>query len=167
MTGGAPEPEHISVFRRLKAALGDPSKQSRDARRRAAARAADPAAQPFGTGRDPRGMAAVLDDLTRSLGWDSPLARAQLVSEWADLVGTDNAAHSQPVGVEGTELFIRSDSSAWAQQLRGMRSAILVRITERHPAAGIETIRVTGPDAPTWKRGPRSVPGRGPRDTYG
>ena len=32
---------------------------------------------------------------------------------------------------------------------------------------GVETIRFQGPDAPTWKRGPRSVPGRGPRDTYG
>ncbi len=167
MTEDTLEPEHVSVFRRLKAALGDPSTQGRDARRRAAARASAPAAQPFGIGRDPRSMTAVLDDLTRSLGWDSPLARAELVSEWADLVGADNAAHSQPVGVAGTELFIRADSSAWAQQLRAMRSAILARIGERHPAAGIETIRVTGPDAPTWKRGPRSVPGRGPRDTYG
>ncbi|PZQ74527.1 MAG: DUF721 domain-containing protein, partial [Cutibacterium acnes] len=23
------------------------------------------------------------------------------------------------------------------------------------------------PSAPSWKHGPRSVPGRGPRDTYG
>ncbi|MDP4886606.1 MAG: DUF721 domain-containing protein, partial [Aquiluna sp.] len=27
--------------------------------------------------------------------------------------------------------------------------------------------RFIGPSAPSWKKGPRSVPGRGPRDTYG
>ena len=26
---------------------------------------------------------------------------------------------------------------------------------------------VVGPEAPSWKKGRRSVPGRGPRDTYG
>ena len=34
-------------------------------------------------------------------------------------------------------------------------------------AAGIETVRFIGPDTPSWKRGPRAIPGRGPRDTYG
>ena len=33
--------------------------------------------------------------------------------------------------------------------------------------AGIESIRFLAPNAPSWKSGPRSVPGRGPRDTYG
>ena len=44
---------------------------------------------------------------------------------------------------------------------------ITTTIAERHPQAGVESIRVSGPDAPTWKRGPRTVQGRGPRDTYG
>ena len=48
-----------------------------------------------------------------------------------------------------------------------MRTDLLTRILDRYPGAGVEMIRFQGPDAPTWKRGPRSVPGRGPRDTYG
>jgi predicted nucleic acid-binding Zn ribbon protein len=48
-----------------------------------------------------------------------------------------------------------------------MRSRVLTVVLERYPAAGIRSLRFEGPDAPSWKRGPRSIPGRGPRDTYG
>ncbi|BDZ54767.1 hypothetical protein GCM10025870_18400 [Agromyces marinus] len=64
-------------------------------------------------------------------------------------------------------LQVRCESTAWATQLRLLRDELLRAILERHPSAGVDTIRFQGPDAPTWKRGPRSVPGRGPRDTYG
>lgn len=165
-----PVPEHVAVFRRLRRALGDPASRSRDARRRASARSRagdDESALPFGRGRDPRGVSEVLESLTSSLGWESPIARAELMGGWSELVGDDNSAHSEPIGIEGGVLTVRCDSSAWAQQLRLMRGQIVTRIIERHPAAGVESIHVTGPDAPTWKKGPRSVPGRGPRDTYG
>ncbi|MGO1853842.1 MAG: DUF721 domain-containing protein, partial [Microbacteriaceae bacterium] len=33
--------------------------------------------------------------------------------------------------------------------------------------AGVDNLRFIGPDVPSWKWGPRAVPGRGPRDTYG
>jgi len=163
-------PEHVAVFRRLRQALGDPSLRGRDAQRRRAARSRgrdDESATPFGTGRDPRGLGDVVEQLTAQLGWDSPLERAELTAAWAELVGPDNAAHSAPAGIEEGVLTVRCDSTAWAQQLRLMRAAVLTRITERYPAAGIDGIRFTGPDVPSWKKGPRSVPGRGPRDTYG
>ena len=31
----------------------------------------------------------------------------------------------------------------------------------------VTRLRVVGPTAPNWKKGPRTVRGRGPRDTYG
>ncbi|WP_302968247.1 hypothetical protein [uncultured Varibaculum sp.] len=31
----------------------------------------------------------------------------------------------------------------------------------------IKRLIILGPKAPSWKHGPRSVKGRGPRDTYG
>ena len=40
-------------------------------------------------------------------------------------------------------------------------------IVRRFPDAGVDAIRFIGPDVPSWKWGPRAVPGRGPRDTYG
>ncbi|TAM70512.1 MAG: DUF721 domain-containing protein [Microbacteriaceae bacterium] len=125
------------------------------------------ASVPFGVGRDPHGIGDVVDALTAQLGWDSPLAQSELVASWTELVGADTAEHSSPVGVEDGLLTVRCESTAWATQLRIMRSELLKHIANRFPDAGIQSIRFQGPDVPSWKRGLRSIPGRGPRDTYG
>jgi predicted nucleic acid-binding Zn ribbon protein len=44
---------------------------------------------------------------------------------------------------------------------------VLNSVAERFPAAGVESTRFLAPHAPSWKHGPKAVPGRGPRDTYG
>jgi predicted nucleic acid-binding Zn ribbon protein len=109
----------------------------------------------------------VLEHLTSTMGWDSPLARAELLAGWPAIVGTDTAAHASPIGIEDGLLTVRCDSTAWATQLRVMGSRITTEIATRFPAAGIESVKFLGPDTPSWKRGPRAIPGRGPRDTYG
>jgi predicted nucleic acid-binding Zn ribbon protein len=48
-----------------------------------------------------------------------------------------------------------------------MGAAILGKITGQLGAGVVTKLRIHGPAAPNWKKGPRSVPGRGPRDTYG
>ncbi|HWM34914.1 MAG TPA: DciA family protein [Pseudolysinimonas sp.] len=159
-------PEHIAVYRRIRAAFGDPTLRSRDARRRRRA-ARDESSVPYGGGRDPRGIGELLGALTAEAGWDSPIAKAEVLAGWAATVGEDTAAHAAPVGIEGGVLIIRCDSTAWATQLRTMSAAITTRIVTGFPAAGVESVKFLGPDAPSWKRGPRAIPGRGPRDTYG
>lgn len=160
------EPEHISVYRRVRRVFGDPDARSPDARRRGRA-SREETSVPYGLGREPRGLDAVIDNLTESMGWSSPLAKSELLIAWPQLIGEEVAVHTDPVSVEDGLLTVRCDSTAWAQQLRMMRNEVLARIAERHPTAGIEAIRFEGPDAPSWKRGPRAIPGRGPRDTYG
>lgn len=164
----APEPaesEAVAVYRRLRAVLGDPSVRSTDARRRAARAVGGTA--PFDAGRDPAGLGDVLDAVTRSLGWSSPLARGELLIAWPELVGADTAAHSEPVGIEEGVLIVQCDSTAWATQLRLMKAEIVSTVMRRFPEAEVSGVRFIGPGAPSWKKGPRSVPGRGPRDTYG
>lgn len=159
-------PEHVAVFRHLRDVFGDPSRRSGDHhRRRRAARAEGTV--PYGPGREPRGVLDVIDDLTSSRGWESPLAQADLLASWPDIIGVDNALHTVPVAIEGGVLTVRCDSTAWRTQMSLLRSRVLASIEERHGAAGIAEVRFTGPDAPSWKRGPRAIPGRGPRDTYG
>ncbi|QEO09051.1 DUF721 domain-containing protein [Protaetiibacter larvae] len=160
------EPEHLAVYHRIRRVFGDPDARSPDARRRGRA-ARDEATVPYGTGRDPRGLDDVLHTLTESMGWTSPLAKSTLLVSWPQLIGAEVAAHTEPVSVEEGLLTVRCDSTAWAQQLRSMRTAVLAKIAEAHPGAGIESVRFIGPDTPSWKRGPRAIPGRGPRDTYG
>ncbi|MBM7502899.1 DUF721 domain-containing protein [Agromyces aurantiacus] len=123
--------------------------------------------EPFTPGRDPRPLGAAIDQLTAQLGWTGPLSQHELLATWPEIAGDEIARHSEPIAIEGGMLQVRCESTAWATQLRMMRGELLAAILERHPGAGVENIRFQGPDAPTWKRGPRSVPGRGPRDTYG
>lgn len=157
--------EATTVYRRLRSLMGDPALRSTDARRRAARATGGTA--PFDKGRDPAGLGDVIDAVTRTLGWSSPLARGELLIAWSELVGADTAAHAEPVGIEEGVLTVQCDSTAWATQLRMMRAEILTTILQRFPDAQVTAVRFVGPGAPSWKRGPRSVPGRGPRDTYG
>ena len=159
------ESEPVSVYLRFRRVFGDGSSRSADARKRAKK---DPSSTiPFGGGRDPEGLGAVMDSLTSKLGWSSPLARSELLASWLEIAGVDTAEHSAPVGIEDGVLTVKCDSTAWATQLRLMRVQIMGRIVSRYPDAGINSVRFEGPGAPSWKRGPRSIPGRGPRDTYG
>jgi predicted nucleic acid-binding Zn ribbon protein len=165
VTNDNAESESAGVYLRFRRVFGDGSSRSSDARKRATK---EPGSSvPFGSGRDPEGLASVMDALTAKLGWSSPLARSELLASWTDIAGEDTAEHSTPVGIDDGVLTVRCDSTAWATQLRLMRVQILNHISARYPDAGIDSLRFEGPGAPSWKRGPRSIPGRGPRDTYG
>ena len=155
-------PETVATYLRLRGL--EPSARTFRRRRR---RVEDDDNQPFTAGRDPRGVADVLADLTREAGWDSQLAQEDVVRAWADVAGADTAAHTHPVAFQDGILTIQADSTAWAKQLQLMRSQILTEIVRRFPQAGVAGLRFIGPDVPSWKWGPRAVPGRGPRDTYG
>ncbi len=123
--------------------------------------------KPFDTGRDPMPAARVLAGVEAALGWRAPLAQTDLVSAWREVAGEQTAAHAEVESITDGVLLIRCDSTAWATQLTVMRAEIARRIAQAHPDAGVTAIRFLGPNAPSWNRGPRSVPGRGPRDTYG
>jgi predicted nucleic acid-binding Zn ribbon protein len=160
----AHESEAAAVYRHLKEVFGGDAP-----RRKKAAAAKEEAGQSkaFGRGRDPHDLGDVLDSLTNRLGWTAPLAQSDLIASWVAIAGEETAKHSQPVGVVDGVLTVACESTAWATQLRLMRVEIMNHIAVNYPQAGIEAIRFQGPDVPTWKRGPRSIPGRGPRDTYG
>ncbi|HEX3680814.1 MAG TPA: DciA family protein [Galbitalea sp.] len=160
------QPEHVAVYLRMRALFGDPGKRSPDARKRAKNKK-EGASVPFGAGRDPRGIEDILDGLTSKLGWNSSLAKADLLASWSELAGAETASHSEPVGIDEGVLTVHCDSTAWATQLRLMRGQITTSIAQRFPDAGIQSVKFDGPNAPSWKRGTRSIPGRGPRDTYG
>ena len=124
-------------------------------------------ADAFTPGREPLAMADAFKELTGTLGWDASLAEARIFVEWPALVGDGVADHALPVGLENGKLIIQASSSAWATQLRLMRHELIVVLAEKLPDVPIDSITVLAPGAPSWKNGPRSVPGRGPRDTYG
>ncbi|GAA4189399.1 DciA family protein [Gryllotalpicola kribbensis] len=164
-SGDEPRSEASAVYLRLKKLFGGPSARSSKTRRRA--ESGEPGSEPFGAGRDPRGLSSVMDALTTELGWDSELDKAELIGAWSELVGESTASKSQPLGIEDGVLTVQCESTAWATQLRIMRVELLTAIAQRYPRAGIQSIRFNGPDVPSWKYGRRSTQWRGPRDTYG
>lgn len=161
--------EHLRVYAHFKEVFGGATSSflRRIAREQDARDGDDDETRPFGPGREPVTLASAFGAVRRTIGWETPMAQAELIDGWAALAGEETAAHSTPMYVDDRTLVVQCDSTAWATQLRRMRSALLGEIARRHPEARVEDLRFLNPGAPTWKRGRRSVPGRGPRDTYG
>lgn len=153
------------VYERFRRVFGNGMARTSDARKRVTKQPGS--SRPFGSGRDEHGLGDVIDTLTANLGWNPNLAQTELLEHWAEIAGEETAQHSTPIAIEDGTLQVRCDSTAWATQLRIMRVQITNQIASTYPDAGIQSIRFDGPGAPSWKRGPRSIPGRGPRDTYG
>ncbi|WP_394280198.1 DUF721 domain-containing protein [Microbacterium sp.] len=155
-------PETMATYLRLRGLEPSAAKKRRKKRRET-----DEDNLPFAPGRDPKGLGDLLTDLTRQSGWNPQLAREDLVLQWAEVAGEETARHAEPVALSDGVLTVQCDSTAWAKNLHLMRATMVTELIRRFPEAGVETIRFVGPDVPSWKWGPRAVPGRGPRDTYG
>ena len=123
--------------------------------------------------RDPAMLSGLIDRLIINKGWDLQISTGKLTGQWGLIVGHEIASHVvietfnlDPSGQSGT-LILKADSSAWATQIRLLLPTISQRLGEEIGQGRISEIKVLGPTAPSWKHGQRSVPGRGPRDTYG
>ncbi len=88
---------------------------------------------PFGRGRDPLSAATVLDGVTASLGWRTPLAQTDLTAAWRSIAGEETARHAEVEGFADGVLLVRCDSTAWATQLGLMRVQIAGRIAATSP----------------------------------
>lgn len=116
---------------------------------------------------DPQPFGRLINRLIDDRGWQKTAAQARLMGSWDTLVGGDIAAHCQPRSLRDGELVVEAESTAWATQLRLLAPGILATLSRELGTAVVTKIRVHGPAAPDWRKGPRHVSGRGPRDTYG
>ncbi|KIP51300.1 hypothetical protein SD72_16260 [Leucobacter komagatae] len=123
--------------------------------------------RPFGTGRDPKDLGSVLASVVMDMGWSSELEQARIIEEWPGFVGEATAEHTTVTGIRDGVLEIQCDSTTWATELRRLRAEMLTRLLNEYPDSEIRDMRFRAPGAPSWRHGPRVVPGRGPRDTYG
>ncbi|MFT4109690.1 DUF721 domain-containing protein [Propionicimonas sp.] len=116
---------------------------------------------------DPALLGDLLKEVIEEEGWTREVSVHQLLARWPALVGQVNAEHSQPVGYADTILTVRAESTTWATSLRTIAPQLVATLNEQLGQGTVSRVVVIGPEAPSWKRGRRSVPGRGPRDTYG
>jgi predicted nucleic acid-binding Zn ribbon protein len=118
--------------------------------------------------RDPQLLDTTLSRLVDDHGWELDLKVHGVFGRWAELVGAEIGQHCTPESFADGRLVVRTDSTAWATQLRLLAPTVVRRLNEELGHGSVTVIEVLGPHLPTWKKGPRSVrDGRGPRDTYG
>jgi predicted nucleic acid-binding Zn ribbon protein len=118
--------------------------------------------------RDPQTLDAALTRVVDDHGWQVDLKVASMFARWTELVGPEVGAHSRAESFADGRLVVRTDSTAWATQLKLLAPAVVRRLNEDLGHGTVVVIEVLGPHAPSWKHGSRSVrDGRGPRDTYG
>lgn len=120
-------------------------------------------------GRDPLPLGEALEQLVDEQGWRANASVAGVLGRWSEIVGEEVAAHVSPdsFDLESGTLVVRADSTAWATVIRMQVATVSARVAEEVGAGVVRTVRVVGPSAPRWVHGPRTVKGRGPRDTYG
>ena len=126
-----------------------------------------PTQPPRGVNRDPELLGSAVDRLSRDRGWAAEASAASLTTRWAEIVGPELADHVQPESFDEGVLLLRAESTSWATQVRLLMGTVRTAIDQAIGAGVVTKVTVKGPTAPSWKSGPRSVPGRGPRDTYG
>ncbi len=117
--------------------------------------------------RDPQTIDVTLGRFVEDQGWETELRVHGVFSRWDAIVGREVAQHVTPVSYADGRLLVRTDSTAWAVEMKNLAPTVVRRLNE---VLGDETVRlidVDGPRAPSWTKGRLRVKGRGPRDTYG
>ena len=118
--------------------------------------------------RDPQLLDTTIGRLIAEQGWGTDVRVHGVFTRWDQLVGPEVAQHCTPESYADGKLVVRTDSTAWATQMRRLAPTAVRRLNEELGDGTVTLIDVVGPTGPTWKRGRRSMrDGRGPRDTYG
>jgi predicted nucleic acid-binding Zn ribbon protein len=117
--------------------------------------------------RDPQTMDSTLGRFVSEQGWETELRVHGVFSRWEAIVGRDVSQHVTPESYADDRLVVRTDSTAWATQMKLLAPDIVRRLNEVLGDGTVQVIDVEGPRGPSWKRGRLRVKGRGPRDTYG
>lgn len=116
---------------------------------------------------EPIALGQSLDGLIADQGWTRDVAVHEVLSRWPEIVGAEVADHVRPLSFADGVLILSARSTAWATQVRLLAPEFIKRLANEVGDAVVTRIEVRGPSAPSWRKGLRSVPGRGPRDTYG
>jgi predicted nucleic acid-binding Zn ribbon protein len=117
--------------------------------------------------RDPQTLDASLGRFVADQGWQTELRVHGVFSRWEAIVGADVGRHVHPESFADGRLTVRTDSTAWATQMKLLAADVVRRLNEVLGEGTVQVIDVQGPHTPSWSRGRFRVKGRGPRDTYG
>ncbi len=159
------DPTGLDLARQIAAAAGQhvPAPQTPKPRKKA-----NPGRRASGKEKgEPLSLGQALEGVIEDRGWGTQVNVHLLLGRWPELVGDAVAEHSTPEAYRDRVLVVRTSSTNWAAQLRLMAPQIVAKMNETLGHGTVKRVQILGPEAPSWRYGPRSVKGRGPRDTYG
>jgi predicted nucleic acid-binding Zn ribbon protein len=116
---------------------------------------------------DPQPLGAAIDGLLDDQGWRTAAAVGSVFGRWEQIVGAALAAHTRPGGFTDGELLVIADSTAWATQVRLLRSQLIRRLNTELGDGTVTGVKVRGPAPPRQQGQWRVRDTRGPRDDYG
>jgi predicted nucleic acid-binding Zn ribbon protein len=106
--------------------------------------------------RDPQLLSSAIPRLIEDRGWTVPAAVGGVMGRWTEIVGGHIAAHCTPVEFNDGVLTVRTDSTAWATELRLLAPQLLAKLNAelgtsraahggRDTAGAIANLKVLGP----------------------
>jgi predicted nucleic acid-binding Zn ribbon protein len=116
---------------------------------------------------DPQPLSLAISGLLRDQGWQGAAAVGSVFGRWPQIVGDDLAAHTRPERLDGGELVVIADSTAWATQVRLLAGQLIRRVNSELGTGSVTRVKVRGPEQPRRPGAWRVRGSRGPRDTYG
>ncbi|GII98823.1 putative nucleic acid-binding Zn ribbon protein [Sediminihabitans luteus] len=117
--------------------------------------------------RDPQLLGNLVGHLLAARGWTPDVTVGGVIGRWREVVGDQVADHCTPESFEDKVLVVRADSTAWATQVKILVPRLLSRLAQEVGDGVVEDVTILGPAGPSFRRGPRTVRGPGPRDTWG
>ena len=130
--------------------------------------AVSPAAEAGAGGRDRaptrairKPLASVTRDVAKKRGWSPRVAEGAVFGRWPTVVGSDIADHATPTDLRDGVLTVAAESTAWATQLRIIQNQVLAKIAAEVGDGVVNSLRITGPVAPSWRKGPLHIAGKG------
>ena len=116
---------------------------------------------------DPQPLRAALGGLLRDQGWQAQAAVGSVFGRWPEIVGAEMAAHTRPDRLDGDELVVIADSTAWATQVRWLAKDLIRTLNAELGSGTVAVVKIRGPEQPRRPGEWRVRGSRGPRDTYG
>jgi len=106
--------------------------------------------------RDPQLLSSAIPRMIEDRGWSIPAAVGGVMGRWPDIVGGHIAAHCTPVEFNDGILTVRTDSPAWATELRMLAPQLLAKLNAelgtsrsahggREAVGAIANLKVVGP----------------------
>jgi len=89
----------------------------------------------------PKPVSHILEDVLQRFGLQKRLAERAVLSKWAEIVGTEIAAHSEAFDLADGVLTIEADHGVWRQELTLLMPMIVTKFNEMCGAGTVTEIQ--------------------------